>query len=301
MFSPTTRVSHFWATISQVFRRRRNMLLEQLQFVRVVVKSFLGLLIAGSRGLDRSGPIVALTTFPARVNGIWLPVGSILFQSERPSRIVVVVTGADFKTPREFRALRFVARFGVEIVTHSNHPKGYKKLLPILETSGFVDKPIITIDDDVAYTRHLIRDLMDWHQRFPQNVLCTLGRRILYTDNGSVAPYLDWPRVEAGTHGADVVPIGMGAILYPNVVINSWSQDQWNLASRVAPNVDDLGFWALSHVQGWETRVIASNPSIPLRKPPWNTNRLWPENRDGRNLAELERLSDALRLNFQFD
>ena len=67
--------------------------------------------------------------------------------------------------------------------------RSYDKLVHAL-----VDFPhdiIITVDDDILYPRHLVRDLLKTHKKHPRDI-CAHRIRTINIQDGKIQPYKTW-------------------------------------------------------------------------------------------------------------
>ena len=124
--------------------------------------------------------IVSMTSFPAAIAYAARAVRSILEGSVLPDKIVLYLTFSQFDHPdRQLAELRALAdrnpRF--EIRNYDRDIRSYRKLIPALR--DFPEAVIVTVDDDVAYHRHMLRDLLRWHKRLPEVILAHRARRII--------------------------------------------------------------------------------------------------------------------------
>lgn len=129
--------------------------------------------------------LVSLTTFTPRMADLVFVVYSVLRNTYLPEKVVLALSEEDF--PEKDRAvpsllIDVLSRFKeYEIIWWPKNIKSYKKLIPAL--SGYQDKTIITIDDDIYYNSRFIENLMMEHVMFPDTVIASRGHLITY-ENG---------------------------------------------------------------------------------------------------------------------
>ena len=101
-----------------------------------------------------------MTSFPAAIPYALQAVQSILNGSVLPDKLVLYLTFAQFGDnglPQELLAL--ADRSPVfEIRNYDRDIRSYRKLIPALQ--DFPEAVIVTVDDDVDYHKHMLRDLL---------------------------------------------------------------------------------------------------------------------------------------------
>lgn len=193
----------------------------------------------------RKEVIVSLTSFPAAISYAIKAIESILAGSVQPDKVVIYLTFSDFGEagiPQDL--LDLAANNPIfEIRNHEPDLRSYQKLIPALQ--DFPEAVIVTIDDDVAYHRHLLRDLLKVHHKMPDVIVAHRVRRIILD-----GPYSSWKkykwyhflkrRIHAGYKN---LLTGVGGVLYPPHSLKADMLDV-TLYSKIAPTADDLWFWA---------------------------------------------------------
>lgn len=53
------------------------------------------------------------------------------------------------------------------------------------------------------------------HLQNPNMIICGSCRRIKFDDSGKARPYATWKRANETTPSIDIIPIGVGGVLYP--------------------------------------------------------------------------------------
>lgn len=189
--------------------------------------------------------IVSLTSFPAAIPYAVEAIRSILKGSLLPDKIVLYLDTHQFPEevlPSELEALRtecpiFEVRFDPEEIG------SYKKLIPALR--DFPEDLIVTIDDDILYHRHLLRDLIRLHKHLPDAIVAHRVRRIRLN-----TPYRKWRKYKwydfifKWYHFSHLaMQTGVGGVLYPPHSLDEKMLDP-ALFMSLAPTNDDIWFWA---------------------------------------------------------
>ena len=195
--------------------------------------------------------IVSMTSFPAAIAYAARAVQSILRGSVLPDKVVLYLTFSQFGEaglPQELLQLAAEnPRF--EIRNYDRDIRSYRKLIPALR--DFPEAVIVTTDDDVDYHPHLLRDLLRWHEQFPQAVLAHRAKRIR-----PGKPYRQW-RKYRWYHFLGRKPqprfcniqTGVAGVLYPPHALQPAMLDP-DLFTQIAPTTDDIWFWAAAVANG---------------------------------------------------
>lgn len=189
--------------------------------------------------------IVSLTSFPAAIKYAAQAVQSILEGSVLPDKVVLYLTFDQFGEagiPEDITSLaKSNPRF--EVRDYPTDIRSYRKLIPAL--TDFPDAIIVTVDDDVAYHKHMLRDLLCLHKQYPNAVL---AHRAKLMKPG--LPYRKWKkyrwysflfnRIHSGFKN---IQTGVGGVLYPPHSLKADMMDV-KLFTEIAPTTDDIWFWA---------------------------------------------------------
>lgn len=189
--------------------------------------------------------VVSMTSFPAAISFAYQAILSILNGSVLPDKLVLYLTLSQFKDGKVPENLKSLSEANpvFEIRNYDRDIRSYRKLIPAL--NDFPDAAIVTVDDDVLYHKHMLRDLLKLHLQMPDAVLAHRVRRIDLTK-----PYKSWKKYRwynflfKRIHKSNRnLQTGVGGVLYPP---HSLKKDMLNvdLFTKIAPTTDDIWFWA---------------------------------------------------------
>lgn len=134
--------------------------------------------------------IVSLTTFPARVQRVWIVIESLLRQSHKPDRMILWLSQEQFfsidNVPQKLVKLQ---ERGLEIRFCEGDIKSHKKYYYTLQE--FPDDIMITFDDDIFYPTTTIEEIIESHRIFPEAIIARYGLKIKVLEN-EIAPYKSW-------------------------------------------------------------------------------------------------------------
>ena len=164
--------------------------------------------------LCKNRVIISLTSFPARIDKVYLCINSLLRQSVRADKIVLWLADTQFPNgsgiPESLKRLvgeNFEIRFCDDL-------RSYKKIF--YSAQQFKDDIIITVDDDTLYPEDWLLNLINTYIKYPNCVCCYRAHKIVLK-SGKIAPYSEWIGLSPNEAGPDsfLVPIGVGGVLYP--------------------------------------------------------------------------------------
>lgn len=205
--------------------------------------------------------IVSLTSFPARINSVWIIIETLLRQTYKPEKIILWLSESQFESkdgksidalPKKLVKLQ---RRGLEI-KFGEDLRSHKKYYNTMKENP--DAIVITVDDDTFYPEDLVENLLRTHAKFPNTVCCNIGHLITIED-GQIAPYIHWG---SGADGCDqpssyLVPIGCEGVLYPP---GSLSKEAFNKSNikELCPYADDLWLKAMATLNG--VKAVENGP-----------------------------------------
>lgn len=215
-------------------------------------------------GQQRGGTVpvvVSLTSIPARIRTLHLTILSILDGLVRPEQIILWLNESlQEQLPRSLTRLQgpcFKIRFAPGTSSH-------RKLVFTLKE--LPSATLVTCDDDVMYPRDWLSSLYAEHQARSNYIVGHTCRAISYSAGGELLPYKYWMHAPPGACGREIMPVGVGGVLYPPGCLH---QDVLNedLYMRLAPKADDLWFKVMAVLQGTTSCRSMSPPEEPLPCP----------------------------------
>lgn len=197
--------------------------------------------------------VVTLTSYGRRATKTVPHVlASLLVQTKRPDRIILWLDNINFSDTRLPKPLAVMRdKYGVEI-RFCEDTRSYKKLIPTLQLCP--DDILVTVDDDLLYKRRLLEKLYEAHLETPHMRLCALAHQPII-ENGAFLPYRKWKHNVMYHSENRIFPLGGAGTLYPP---HSLHADVTNLSlfMQLAPQADDVWFWAMGEMAGTKTRLI---------------------------------------------
>lgn len=198
--------------------------------------------------------VISFTSFPARINVVYLTVESIFRQSLMPSEFVLYLSKIDF--PHEFldlpKSLRKQISRGLLVKFVDGNLRSYKKLHYALD--DFKSKKIVTIDDDVIYPSFFLEKLIDESNNFPDEVLFFRGYRMDFCGDKPI-PYNQFSEISEKSSILNF-PTGVSGILYPpNIFYKDVRQE--DLFMSLAPLGDDIWYKSMTFINKKKCRLVS--------------------------------------------
>lgn len=238
--------------------------------------------------------IVSLTSFPEAIPYATRAIQSILNGSVLPDKVVLYLTFSQFKEGEIPQELLKLANDNsiFEIRNYDRDIRSYRKLIPALK--DFPDAVIVTVDDDVAYHKNMLRDLLRLHEQLPDAIIAHRVRRIKLN-----APYRKWRKYKwydfifKRHHFSHLaMQTGVGGVLYPPHSLDEKMLDS-ALFMALAPTTDDVWFWAAAVSRGTYVVPLPGGKSrcVEVGKPvEFSLKRINISSGNDRNREALERI-----------
>lgn len=196
--------------------------------------------------------VVSMTSFPKAIPYAIHAIRSILNGSVLPDKLVLYLTFSQFPGGEIPESLKSLAKENpvFEVRNYDRDIRSYQKLIPAL--ADFPEAAIVTVDDDVKYHKHMLRDLLKLHEQMPDVIPAHRAKRIKPDE-----PYRSWKKYHWNDfwfkriHKSVLnLQTGVGGVLYPP---HSLKQDMLDpdLFTKIAPTTDDIWFWAAAVANGF--------------------------------------------------
>lgn len=174
---------------------------------------------------SREKVLVSLTTFPERFGVVDLAIKSILLQSDYIDRILLWIAQDQCDYQHLPENIKRLQNFGVEIRFCADLKSHKKYYYTMKENPKDI---VITIDDDTIYPENMIENMLKKSKQYPGFVISNYSR-IITMSNQYPLTYKEWPvkiPKEFYEGGYNILPIGMGGVLYPP---NSLNREVFNI------------------------------------------------------------------------
>jgi len=219
-------------------------------------------LIRNNKTINNKSPkvIITLTSFPGRINRVWLVIETILRQSQKPDRIILWLSKEQFTSINQL-PIRLISQTnkGLEIRFVDGDLKSHKKYYYTLKE--FPDDIIITIDDDILYPSWMIEDLITASIKNPQSVVCRYACVISYIKD-EIIPYDKWVKpISDNTIHADLFFGSGGGTLFPAYSLSHEILNEY-VIKNVTPLADDVLLNAICRLNNIDVIKVAGNSKL---------------------------------------
>ena len=158
--------------------------------------------------------IISFTSFPGRIEDVWVVVECLFRQTYQADKIILWISESQFKGIELPKLLVEQQKRGLEIRFVEDDLRSHKKYYYALQS--FDSSIIVTVDDDVFYHQDVLKTLIQAHKTNPNEVVANRAHKILFDKNGHILPYRQW-RINYKSPNPSFlyVPTGVGGVLYP--------------------------------------------------------------------------------------
>lgn len=205
--------------------------------------------------------IVSLTSFPKRIDRVWITIQSLLRQSRPADYIVLYLSKEQFPRKEDLPySLKTLEGKCFKINFVDNDYRSHKKYL--YSFNEYKNDIVILADDDIIYPMDMIESLYLAHQKYPNSVICRYGLKIRYNDDGLPASYNTWEE-DYNNYSEDFFfGSGGGTLFEPQKLY----QDTTNIeiARKLTPLADDVWLNAMTRLSKLDVVVISNKLLMPV-------------------------------------
>ena len=207
--------------------------------------------------------IVSLTSYPKRMYGIHYVIYSLLTQTLKPDMVILWLSETEFpnKEADLGQNVLSLVKNGLTIMWTKDNTKSYKKLTPSLET--FPNDIIITVDDDIICESSLVEKLYQEYLQNPNLIHTARAHKVTFNQKHELLPYSNWNWNIKNTNVSfsNFLTGGAGTLYPPNSLYKDITNN--NLYTLLAPNADDIWFWAMAVLNNTKINVVYNEYKYP--------------------------------------
>jgi len=202
--------------------------------------------------------IVSLTSFPERIYDIHYALYSLLTQTLKPDKVILWLGEEQFPNKEKdlSKEVLELKKNGL-IIKWCKDIKSYKKLIPSL--IEYPNDIIVTADDDIFYDENWLKTLYKSYLKNKNYVHCQRAHKIKFNEHKELLSYDEWEKsIQDNSASFLNFFTGAGGVLYPpNVLYKDILNEE--LFKKMAPNNDDIWFWAMCVLNGTKIKVVKNN------------------------------------------
>ena len=197
--------------------------------------------------------IVSLTSFPGRIDTLWITIESILRQTVKPDKILLWLADSQFdgleSLPESLLSLQqrgLTIRFCDDLRSHKKY---------FYTMQEYPNDLVVLLDDDILYPFDTIEKLMMLHRKYPADI-CTITAQVIVP--GKLPSQWRNPMLAEKLEHSDKLQIFSGSgSLYPPQAVHKDAFDKKKMQA-VCPYADDL--WLTYMAQRNTTKITALYP-----------------------------------------
>jgi hypothetical protein len=208
--------------IGKVINKLLEMLLKRI-FDRIVPNSFRKTAASQPIGINTvprdKKYIVSLTSFPGRINEVWIAIECILRQTFKPDAIILYLSKEQFNGVSILQSLLDLEKRGLTIKFCEEDIKAHKKYFYAMKE--YPNEYIITLDDDLYYDNKTLERVVNLHLKFPNLIAANRAHKITFNKNNELEVYKKWERRTTCEEPSHLIfSTGGGGTLYPPNALN---------------------------------------------------------------------------------
>lgn len=196
---------------------------------------------------DKRKIVVSLTSFPARINIVWLVIESLIRQNHKPNKIILWLSKEQFQSMNDLpKKLIHQQKKGLEIRFVDGDIRSHKKYAYVAEE--FKDDFVVLVDDDIIYPSDFIESLL-LGMGSGNRVNFSYGHIMKYSQDFKLLSYNLWETSNKKTESSNLFFGSGGGIMF---IPSTLYGDCWNieLAMRLCPTADDVWLNAMCKLSG---------------------------------------------------
>lgn len=205
--------------------------------------------------------IVSLTSFPKRINEVWLTIETLFRQTYKADKIILWLAESQFQgiesLPENLRRLQergLTIRFCDDLRSHKKY---------FYTMQEYPDDLVILADDDNFFPMDTIKKLMRMHKRYPKEIVCMTTAIITGVDK--LPDEWGRPRYnERIEHSSIAQPFTGQGTLYPPHLLDEEYLFRKDLILDLCPYADDLWLVYMALRKGTKTSAAYKVRSLPI-------------------------------------
>lgn len=200
--------------------------------------------------------ICSFTSFPARIDNIWVSIETMMRQTYKPDAIILWLAESQFPDHNLPSSIVELQEKGLTVRFVDEDLRSHKKYYYALQE--FSNDRVILLDDDLYYPEGLIENLVAMAEKNPEAICATRVHKMTYKD-GQLCSYRDWIHNFNSKNEVDdkdlFVTSGAGTLIPPSAL----SDDMFNkdVFRKICFLADDV--WLTFQCKKAGTRIVTNN------------------------------------------
>lgn len=286
MYSIVYKV-YFWIKRIEKYLKERNVsgntcVNQVIQFVLGYIEAYYNLYVVKAFQKEQSmrhgvtlckrkqKVIVSLTSFPKRIETVWITIETIFRQTVKPDEVILWLADTQFEGMEQLPETLIALQNRGLTIRFCDDLRSHKKYYYTMQE--YPDDLIILMDDDMFYPYDTIEKLLKMHEQYPEDVCVMTAQKIIKDKPPS---YWANPALNERLQHSDELQIFSGSgSLYPPNALNDQLFDKEKI-KNLCPYADDLWLTAMAQLQ--KTKITAFNPwcAFPITIYQTSASSLW--------------------------
>lgn len=286
-------VLNFYTSLYGALYNRRWLYPRMLSPLRFVVRklanyqipSYLSKGCSKIKGERYDGLIVSFTSFPARIDKVWMVVECLKRQTVLPEKIILWLSKEQFPLTNSIpTSLQKRTDDLFEIRMVDGDLKSHKKYYYTVQQ--YPDKLILLIDDDIFYPTTMIEEMMKAHSLYPDAIICRYGYQMTYSEDHRLKNYKEWKMIPSSYKGRDFFfGSGGGTLIQPQKMYKDIANKE--LFVQLTPTADDVWLNSMALINKVDIIKLSMGLVCPILQK-GNNKTLSSENKDaGQNDVQI--------------
>lgn len=232
--------------------------------------------------------IVSLTSYPKRINTLWLTIETLLRQSMKPDEIILWLAEDQFEGINSLPDELLEQQKRGLTIRFCDDLRSHKKYYYVMQE--YPDDIVILFDDDMFYPYDTIKKLWKLHQKHPKDICC-ITTQVMEPSFNSMPSGWRNPGLNERIESSEKVQIftGSGSLFVPGALAKETFEK--NLLLKLCPYADDL--WITFMAYRAKTRITSLKKwrAFPVSIYGTGEGSLWYINaQDGKNDEQWKNL-----------
>lgn len=216
--------------------------------------------------------IVSLTSFPARIDTVWLTIESLFHQSLKADAIILWLAEEQFDGKDSLPKRLLDAEKRGLTIRFCDDLRSHKKYYYTMQE--YPQDLIVLADDDLFYPWDMLKKLYNLHTKNPGDII-TSTAAVISGDYSSVPSQWHAPEMKQKlNHSYIAQPFTGSGTLYPPKSI-SLKAFQKNIIMEHCPYADDLWLFYMALAEHTAVTVLHPYRDIPVSIDGTSSNSLW--------------------------
>lgn len=252
-------VQFFYETVKNLKRKNKQYWTYVYKIHKLVLNVLYPVyaLILKKNGIDlNSKVIVSLTSYPARIDTVWITIATLLNQTRKPYKVILWLAKEQFPDEKLPKRLVDLQKRGLEIA-YCEDLMPHKKYFYTMQK--YPEYFVVTADDDIFYPENHLEKLWQGYEKYPGNIICHWSHRIGFDKNKEFLSYNDWENNGEDKPSLWNLAVGCNGVLYPPKALSEKAFDVERI-KKLALHTDDLWLKCMSVLN--DVKVINCNETI---------------------------------------